>query len=108
MNAAEILGYIAAFLTTASFIPQAILVIRTRRTAGISLMMYSMFVCGIAFWLACGIIIAALPIIIANAITLVLAGMILIIAMKERFARRGTLWAQPGHASLDSKQKPGP
>lgn len=91
MSTVEILGYVAAMLTTASFIPQAILVIRTRRTAGISLLMYSMFTLGVALWLAYGIASRAMPIIVANIITLALAGTILTIAARSRFSRRGTL-----------------
>ncbi len=97
MTYIDILGYIAACLTTLSFVPQAWLVIRTKRTGGISLLMYSLFVLGVALWLAYGIATNAMPIILANAITLGLAGTILFIAAKARFGRRGTLKARaPG------------
>ena len=76
----EWIGYAAATLTTASFIPQAWLTFRTRDVSGISLGMYASFTLGIALWLAYGIALAAWPIIIANAITLALASAIL--AMK--------------------------
>lgn len=106
MTPIEILGYAAAFLTTASFIPQAILVIRTRRTGGISLLMYSMFVAGVALWLIYGIMTGAAPLIAANGITLVLAGTILVIAMKERWGRRGTLKAREPGEALTAEQNP--
>ena len=51
----EWLGYIGALLTTASFIPQAVMIIRSRDTRGISRGMYVIFTIGVAFWLAYGI-----------------------------------------------------
>lgn len=74
----DFIGYIAAFLTTISFVPQAILVLRTGHTEGISLAMYSLFTTGIAAWLVYGLMITSWPIIIANAITICLAALILI------------------------------
>lgn len=79
----EWLGYAAAMLTTMSFIPQAVKTIRTRETHGISLGMYVIFVIGVALWLAYGIAIASLPMILANTATLGLAGTIL--ALKLRY-----------------------
>jgi len=72
------LGYAAAVLTTASFVPQAWLIFRTRNVSGISLSMYSAFTLGIVLWLAYGILLGAWPIIIANTITLALASCILV------------------------------
>ena len=79
----EILGYLAAALTTTSFIPQAVMTIRSRNTSGISLGMYVIFTTGVAFWLAYGIAIDSLPMIFANTVTLALAGTIL--ALKLRY-----------------------
>ena len=73
----EIIGYIAATLTTASFRPQAILTIKTRDTESRSLGMYSMFTVGVLCWLIYGLYIADEAIIFANAITFVLAASIL-------------------------------
>jgi MtN3 and saliva related transmembrane protein len=75
--APEIIGYIAATLTTASFLPQAILTIKTRDTESLSLGMYSMFTVGVLCWLIYGLYIADEAIIFANAITFVLAASIL-------------------------------
>jgi MtN3 and saliva related transmembrane protein len=83
---ADGLGFTAAALTTASFLPQAWLTFRTRDVRGISLGMYSAFTLGIALWLAYGLLIGEWPVIAANAVTLALAGTIL--AMKLRYARR--------------------
>jgi len=76
----DLVGYLAASLTTIAFIPQARLTWKNKHAHGISLGMYSIFTIGIAFWLWYGILIQVWPVIIANAITLMLAGFIL--AMK--------------------------
>ena len=78
----EFIGLSAAFLTTLSFLPQTLMVLRSGETAGISLLMYAMFTIGVASWLAYGLMQASLPIILANAVTLVLAAIIL--SMKIR------------------------
>jgi MtN3 and saliva related transmembrane protein len=83
VTAPELVGYLAAALTTASFVPQAWLTFRTRDVSGISLGMYTVFACGVALWLAYGLLVGAWPIVVANAITLALA--IAILAMKLRF-----------------------
>ena len=77
MPLSELIGYLAAALTTCSFVPQALHTFRTRDVSGISLGMYSVFTVGIALWLVYGLALAAWPIVVANAITLVLAGTIL-------------------------------
>ena len=59
MNYTEWIGYAAASLTTASFVPQAWLTFRTRDVQGISLVMYSAFTLGIALWLAYGLLITS-------------------------------------------------
>lgn len=84
----EILGYIAASLTTASFVPQALQTFRTRSTEGISVGMYSMFTAGVALWLFYGLAIGSPPVIVANAITLVLAATILTLALQSQKAAR--------------------
>ena len=83
MQTADLIGYLAACLTTCSFIPQAVHTFRTRDVRGISLGMYSVFTVGVALWLAYGLALAAWPIVVANAITLALAETIL--GMKLRY-----------------------
>lgn len=83
MDKVEILGLIAAILTTGAFIPQAVKVIKTKNTGDLSLSMYSMFVGGVSLWLMYGFIIDSLPIILANGVTLLLSGVILF--MKIRY-----------------------
>jgi MtN3 and saliva related transmembrane protein len=80
----EWLGYAAAALTTGSFIPQALMTIRTRNTSGISLGMYLVFTVGVAVWLAYGLAIESWPMILANTITLALAAVILAFKFKYR------------------------
>jgi len=78
----EWLGFAAAALTTSSFIPQAVMTIRSRDTRGISRGMYIMFVVGVALWLAYGIYIASLPMILANTVTLGLSGTVLVLKLR--------------------------
>ena len=77
MQLHELIGYLAACLTTCCVVPQALHTVRTRAVSGISLGMYSVFTVGVALWLAYGLALAAWPIVVANAITLALAGTIL-------------------------------
>jgi len=78
----ETIGYIAAFCTTASFLPQAILTIRSGDTDSLSLSMYSLFTTGVVFWLLYGIDKQDYAIIWANSITLILS--ITILSFKIR------------------------
>lgn len=72
-----LLGYMAASLTTLSFIPQAAKTLRSGDTSAISLRMYALFTSGIALWGVYGLLTGDGPLIVANAITLVSAGLIL-------------------------------
>ncbi|MBP6422749.1 MAG: SemiSWEET family sugar transporter [Propionivibrio sp.] len=80
---ASAVGYAAAILTTISFVPQVLKVWRTRSARDVSLGMYSLFTLGIFTWLVYGALIESWPVILANFITLILAGTVL--AMKLRF-----------------------
>lgn len=83
MDSKNLIGYAAAFLTTCSFVPQVWQTFRTRDVSGISLGMYSVFATGVALWLVYGVLTTDWPIVAANAITLALAVMVLM--MKLRF-----------------------
>lgn len=87
MNATDWIGYIAACLTTAAFVPQVAQSYRTRDVSGISLGMYLMFTLGIALWLLYGWPMRAWPVVVANVLTLGLAASIL--ALKVQSVRRG-------------------
>ena len=82
------IGYLAAFLTTLSFVPQAIKTIRTQDTEGISVLMYLGFTVGVFLWLVYGIMRDDLVIIIANALTFLLALPILVIALRNLLRAR--------------------
>ena len=69
----EIIGYIAAALTTFSFAPQAFLTLKTRDTKTLSLGMYSMFAAGVLVWMIYGILKGDWVIIVANVLTEALA-----------------------------------
>lgn len=85
---ADWIGYAAAVLTTASFVPQAILTLRTREVSGISAGMYAAFTAGVALWLLYGLSLGAWPIIVANAVTLALASTILVTKLRVEQSRR--------------------
>ncbi|MDB5752299.1 MAG: hypothetical protein JWP65_2720 [Ramlibacter sp.] len=85
MQPADLLGYAAATLTTFSFVPQVWRTFHTRDVSGISLRMYSIFTAGVALWLAYGIVLEEMPMILANALSLVLACSVLV--MRLRFAK---------------------
>ena len=84
MNLTDLIGTLAATLTTASFLPQAWHTFRTKDVSGISLGMYSVFTVGVACWLIYGLLLAAWPVVIANAITLALASTILLMKLRYR------------------------
>ena len=74
---------IAAVLTTAAFVPQAVHIIRYKETKAISLVMYVAFASGVALWLVFGILIGNWPIMLSNGITLMLT--LAIVGMKLRY-----------------------
>lgn len=76
------ISFIAATLTTAAFLPQAIKVIRTRDTSSLSLIMYIMFTLGVSSWLVYGLGKHDLAIAGSNLITLIFA--LIILAFKIR------------------------
>ena len=82
MDTINCIGSAAAMLTTTAFTPQAWKVWHTKHTADISLGMYTLFTLGVALWLDYGILLASWPIIIANCITLLLAGAVLVMKLK--------------------------
>ncbi|NDC34457.1 MAG: glutathione synthetase [Synechococcaceae bacterium WB9_2_112] len=73
----RLLGYAAAALTTSSFFPQAIKTLRSGDTSAISLRMYLLFTLGIATWAVYGLVTADGPVLVANLVTLVPAGVVL-------------------------------
>lgn len=77
MDFVTLLGLVAATLTTIAFLPQLIKTWKTRSTEDISAAMFISFCAGLFLWLIYGFLIRSLPVILANAITFVLASIIL-------------------------------
>jgi len=80
------LGYAAALLTTAAYVPQLVRVIRLHSARDISLPTFMMFALGVCFWLLYGLYTGSKPIIASNSVTLVLA--ISIVVLKLRYDRK--------------------
>jgi MtN3 and saliva related transmembrane protein len=80
MDYVKILGLVAAALTTAANVPQAVKIIKTKSTKSISAATYALLFLGVVLWAIYGFIKDDLPLILANIISAVLAGIIL--AMK--------------------------
>ena len=90
MNAGliEAVGAVAAVLTTLSFLPQTVRVLRTRDTAAISLTMYAMFTLGLCLWGIYGVLTRQWPVILANLFTLAFALVILGMKIREVLSRK--------------------
>ena len=95
MTLVTLIGTLAAICSTGSFVPQAWRVIRTRDTDAISLRMYVLTVTGFALWLAFGIVKDEWPLIVPNAICLLLSAFILAMKVLPREKRDAVV------ASLD-------
>ena len=78
----EGVGSIAAACTTLCWVPQAIKIIREKRTEGISVVTQSVFTLGVALWAAYGLLLNNRPIYLANIVTLVFSMAILILKLR--------------------------
>jgi len=83
MNGTTWLGLIAAGCTTFAYLPQVVKTWRTRSTADISLGMFSLMVSGLALWLAYGIAVRDLPLILSNTVTGIFAATILFFKLRN-------------------------
>lgn len=77
-------GYVAAAMTTLAFVPQALKTIRSKDTRSISLGMYVVFTVGVGFWLAYGISLGSMPMILSNIVTFALSATILAMKLKYK------------------------
>jgi MtN3 and saliva related transmembrane protein len=84
MDLYEILGFLAAILTTISFLPQVIKIYKSKETKSISLTMYVVLSLGILMWLIYGIHLKSMPMIIANTISFILTVYILFMKMRHK------------------------
>ncbi len=92
MTPIDLLGNLAAVLTSISFVPQVVKILKTRNTSGISLIMYALFVTGVACWLWWGFLAGARPVIVANALTLALSSAVLLLKIRSVALGREKLW----------------
>lgn len=83
MQGTAVLGFIAGVLTTVAFVPQVVKIWRSKQAHDISLGMFVLFSIGVALWIAYGVLISSVPVILANSVTLTLA--LLILALKLYF-----------------------
>lgn len=88
MDSTAIIGLCAGTLTTIAFVPQALKTWRSGMARDISLVMSLLFTLGVSLWLVYGIALHALPIIVANAITLSLSGLILAMKIRDVLRQR--------------------
>jgi MtN3 and saliva related transmembrane protein len=82
MKLIDLVGYIAATLTTAAFLPQVLKVWRSKSTKDLALPTLLSFITGVSMWLTYGLLVKSMPIIIANAVTLLLNLVILHFKLK--------------------------
>lgn len=78
----DILGFVAGLLTTAAFVPQVVQVVRSRSARDVSLATFVLMSIGVSLWLAYGLFMGALPVILANAVTLVLVASIVVCKLR--------------------------
>ena len=84
LNFYEIIGLLAACITTASFLPQVFKTYKTKDTSGLSLTTYIAFFIGIVLWLIYGIHLNSLPMILANFFTAILSLFLIIMKLKHK------------------------
>ncbi|MDC3392043.1 SemiSWEET transporter [Acidimicrobiia bacterium] len=77
-------GYFAAFFTAVSFLPQAVKTVRTRETAGLSLLTYLFLFLGSLSWFIYGFYLTDYPLMVTNSLTTIFTGIILYLIFSER------------------------
>ena len=77
-----VLGLVAGGLTTFAMLPQLIKILKTKSTKDISLLLFIMAFLGVILWLVYGFLINDIPVIVGNAISLLLVGSVLILKLK--------------------------
>lgn len=80
-------GFVAAFCTTAAFVPQLVRVLKLKTARDISLRMFLMFSAGVFLWLIYGIRLGSWPMIASNGVTLFLS--LSILYFKLKYDRNG-------------------
>ena len=80
----EIIGFVAALLTTYAFVPQVIKVWKSKSSKGVSVSMYLVLLVGVFLWGVYGYLIDSMSIIIANTVTGFLQLIILVLILKNK------------------------
>lgn len=100
MTLSSSIGIVAAFLTTVAFVPQVLLVMRTRDTRAISLWMYLLFSTGVTLWLIYGVMLRLWPVILANGVTLVLSFIVIYYKLRCSVRPRPRRSTAPLHGEM--------
>lgn len=79
----EALGAVAGTFTTLSFVPQVVKTLKSKSTRDISLSMWLLFTTGVAIWIVYGVAIGSVAVTLTNVITLILAGTVLTIKLRN-------------------------
>lgn len=80
----DILGWIAGTLTTIAFFPQLLKTWTSKSAKDVSLVMMVTFCIGVFLWLLYGLTIKAMPVVVTNLVTLILALLILILKIRYK------------------------
>ncbi|WP_317129260.1 SemiSWEET family sugar transporter [Cognatitamlana onchidii] len=80
----ELIGFVAAILTTAAFLPQVYKTWKTKDVSGLSLLMLIIFFIGIIGWLVYGFLKHSPSMIFANSITLISSALLIFFKIKYR------------------------
>jgi MtN3 and saliva related transmembrane protein len=83
MDRVDAIGMVAGSLTTIAFVPQVLKTWRTQSARDFSLNMLILFTTGVLLWLAYGLLLMQMPIVLPNAVTLVLSAYILVVKLRE-------------------------
>jgi MtN3 and saliva related transmembrane protein len=84
----QALGFVAGTLTALAFLPQVIKTWRSQSASDLSTVMLFAQSIGVALWMVYGLAIGSLPVIMANAVTLVLSVLLLAFKIASRSAGR--------------------
>ena len=80
----EIIGFVAALITTSAFVPQVIKVWKSKSSKGVSVSMYLVLLLGVSLWGVYGYLIDSMSIMIANTVTGFLQLIILVLILKNK------------------------
>jgi MtN3 and saliva related transmembrane protein len=82
-----IIGSVAALCSITAFVPQAWRIVKTRKTEDLSVLMWTLQVIAFVAWIIYGAMLAAWPIVVPNAVCVVLSGFILMMSILPKHMR---------------------